>query len=239
MWQEQIDFLNQRSFPVIAPDLLQLRSSPQQLQSERQLTMQSMAEGVTALMDEARIDRAIVCGLSMGSYVAFEFMARFPSRVRALILAGARAQGADKTEKNSREQQAQRIINDGMEFMIQTMLPKLVCAATIKEKPEIVARVREMILRGHPLDAAAAQRAMAARGNYAHTLGQVTVPTLVICGREDAVREPADGTFIQSSIPGSRLEIIAGAGHLMNMEQPARFNEIVGQFLETLSATSR
>jgi len=66
-------------------------------------TMEDMARDVAALMDDLEIDRAAVCGLSMGSYVAFEFARLFPARVRALVLAGARAQGADEAERKSRE----------------------------------------------------------------------------------------------------------------------------------------
>src|ERR1043166_4070762 len=89
MWREQIEFLSVRGYRVVAPDLRGLGEN----KSDSEIaTMEDMARDVAALMDELRIDRAIIGGLSMGCYVAFEFIRLFPARVQALVLAGARAE---------------------------------------------------------------------------------------------------------------------------------------------------
>ena len=137
MWREQIDFLSARDYRVVAPDLRGLGESSDKLQfvadvdsrgTDRQAeayrtltTMDDMARDVAALMDELRIDRAVICGLSMGCYVAFEFIHLFPKRVRALILCGPRAQGPDETEKINREAQALRLLAEGMEFAVESI----------------------------------------------------------------------------------------------------------------------
>src|ERR1700687_4253635 len=106
MWREQIDFLSARDFRVIAPDLRGLGEN--RFHGEI-ATMEDMARDVTALMDDLEIDQAVVCGLSMGCYVAFDFVRLFPARVGALVLAGARAQGADEAERKSREDKARDV----------------------------------------------------------------------------------------------------------------------------------
>ena len=197
--------------------------------------MEDMARDVAALMDELEIDRATVCGLSMGSYVAFEFVRLFPARVRALVLTGARAQGADEAERKSREDKARDVLNEGFGPVVEAMLPDLLAPRTLAENPAVVTRVRKMILRTNLPGAAAAQRGMAARRDYSAALSDVNVPTLIIAGREDVVRKPQDAEFIHRGISKSVLEVIDDAGHLMNMEQPEIFNRVLMKFLERLS----
>jgi pimeloyl-ACP methyl ester carboxylesterase len=115
MWREQNDFLSGHGCRVIAPDLRGLGENVAQtsvceppgsvdhrLKSVPLATMEVMARDVAALMDESKIDSAVICGLSMGCYVAFELIHNFPSRVKALVLCGPRAQGPDEAEKASR-----------------------------------------------------------------------------------------------------------------------------------------
>jgi len=244
MWREQTDFLGAHGFRAIAPDLLEMSDKFQlvadthepewqrQAEAYRTIrTMESMARYVSALMDELKIDQAVICGLSMGAYVAFEFVHLFPKRVRALVLAGARAQDPDEDEKQSREQQARRILTEGMAFVVDAMLPKLLAPRTLAEKPAVVSLVHEMILRTDPRGAAAAQRGMAVHRDYSNDLSDIEAPTLIIAGREDAIRKLEDAEFIRRGITNSHLEIIDDAGHLMNMEHAHIFNNTFIDFL--------
>jgi pimeloyl-ACP methyl ester carboxylesterase len=231
MWREQLVFFGAHGYRVVAPDL---RGMGQTKAASAVSTMAEMAGDVAALMDKLKIDRAAVCGLSMGGYVTFEFTHLFPSRVRALVFAGARAQGADDIERQSREQQAQRAPADGMNAVADAMLPKLLAPKTLAEKPAIVAHVREMIRRTNPRGAAAAQRGMAARRDHSNDLHEIEAPTLIVAGRDDTVRNPADAEFIHQGIRNSHLEIIEDAGHLMNMEQPEVFNRAMIDFFNSM-----
>jgi pimeloyl-ACP methyl ester carboxylesterase len=228
MWREQIEFLSARNFRVVAPDLRGLGDNKS---DDEVTTMADMARDVAALMDRLKIDRATICGLSMGCYVAFEFLNLFPGRVEALVLCGPRAQGPDDAEKKSREEQAQRVLAEGMQFAVASISTNLLAQKTVTEKPEVVARVSDMVLHTDPHGAAAAQRGMAARRDYSDELANITVPTLIIAGREDGVRKPEDAEFIHGSIRGSQLVTIDDAGHLMNMEQPEVFNRALIDFL--------
>lgn len=247
MWREQIDFLYANGYQVIAPDLRGLganvaqtsvcdeSSSDHRLKSVPPATMEEMARDIAALMDELKIESAVIGGLSMGCYVAFEFIQLFPSRVKALVLCGPKAQGPDETEKTSREAQALRVMAEGMDFAVESISQSLLAETTVKDKSNVVARVREMVLQTDPRGAAAAQRGMAARRDYSHDLPHIKVPTLIVAGREDGVRTPEDAEFIQRGIKGSQLITIDDAGHLMNMEQPEVFNDALLLFLNTLN----
>lgn len=238
MWRDQIDFLSEHGYRAIAPDLRGLgenvarSSGADKLKSVPPAKMDDMARDVAALMDELKIESAVICGLSMGCYVAFEFLRLFPERVRALILCGPRAHGPDTAEKKSRESQAQRVLAEGMGIAVDSISTTLLGKRTVDEKPEIVARVREMVLKTDPQGAGAAQIGMAMRRDHADDLATVSVPTLIFAGSEDGVRKPEDAEFIHQRIKNSRLEVLTEAGHLMNMEQAEEFNQRLVAFLK-------
>jgi len=241
MWREQIAFLSANGYRCIAPDLRGLGENVAQtsvcddrpdhrLKSVPPAGMDDMARDVAGLMDKLQIERAVVCGLSMGCYVAFDFIHLFPARVSALVLCGARAQGPDDAEKKSREAQAQRVLAEGMDLAVES-ISNLLAANTVNEKAGVVENVRQMALHTDPIGAAAAQRGMAIRRDYSADLENISVPTLIIAGREDGVRKPEDAGFIHTRIKSSRLEVLADAGHLMNMEQAEAFNQAMLDFL--------
>ena len=250
MWREQIDFLSTHGYRVIAPDLRGFGETVAQtsdrdsdgpdhrLKSVPLTTMADMAGDVAALMDEFRIDQAVICGLSMGGYVAFEFAHLFPARVSALVLAGTRAPADNEQEKEGRFQQVEQMLAHGMNGIADASLRKLLAPRTFAEKPEVVARLREIILRADPHGAAAAQRGMAARRNYSGDLPSIKAPAFVIVGREDPIRPVADAEFMHRGLSGSRLEIIDDAAHMTNMEQPEVFNRELLAFLKTLDITA-
>jgi 3-oxoadipate enol-lactonase len=231
MWREQVEFLSASGYRVLAPDL---RGMGENKGGDVIATMDDMARDVSALMDQLSIDRAVIGGLSMGGYVAFDFVHLFPSRVRALVLAGTRAPADNEQEKQAREQQAQKILAEGMSGIAEASLPKLLALRTRAEKPEVVARLREMIVRANPFAAAAAQRGMAARRDYSDDLPHINIPALIIVGREDPIRPLADAEFMHEGIRNSRLEIIEDAAHMTNMEQPEVFNRMVVNFLRLI-----
>ena len=232
MWGEQVDFLSLSGYRVIAPDL----SGFGKTEANRTITsMADMARDVAALMDKLAIVDATICGLSMGGYVAFEFVHLFPLRVRGLVLADTRAPADNEQEKLGRAQQVEQMLAKGMTEIAEGSLAKLLAPRTLAEKPAVVARVREMILRADPRGAAAAQRGMAARRNYSADLAGIKVPVLIITGREDSIRPVADAEFMHQHLNDSRLEIIEDAAHMTNMEQPEVFNRALQEFLGTLA----
>jgi len=246
MWSEQVDFLSAHGYRVIAPDLLGFGKTVAQtsvyepsapnhgLKSvalNKITSMPDMARDVAALMDQLAIVDATICGLSMGGYVAFEFAHLFPLRVRGLVLADTRAPADNEQEKLGRAQQVEQMLAKGMTEIAEGSLAKLLAPRTLAEKPAVVARVRDMILRANPRGAAAAQRGMAARRNYSDDLPGIKVPVLIITGRQDSIRPVADAEFMHQRLNNSRLEIIEDAAHMTNMEQPEIFNRALRDFL--------
>src|SRR5215212_2581228 len=122
MWREQSKFLSV-TCRVIAPDLRGLGETP--LGDAGAATMDEMAEDVAALLDALGVERAVLGGLSMGGYVALEFFRRFPRRVRALVLADTRPQADTDDARRTREENAQKVLREGMAPLVDSMLPEL------------------------------------------------------------------------------------------------------------------
>lgn len=233
MWREQANFLS-TSYRVVTPDL---RGHGETSATQKEpATMAEMSQDVAALLDELEIERASLCGLSMGGYVALAFYRRFSLRVSALILADTRSQ-ADTTEaRHNREAQAEKILKEGMSSIIDDFLKKVLTPATLSQHTEITERVRRMVVTTKPQGAAAALRAMAMREDQTDFLQEIIAPTLIIVGSEDQLTPPVDAGMMHRKIRGSRLEIIEGASHLSNLERPAEFNRALKNFLDALQS---
>lgn len=228
MWSEQAESLS-ASYRVITPDLRGFGETNGE--AGAMATMREMAEDVAALLDRLEIRRAVVGGLSMGGYVTFAFYRRFPLRVRSLILADTRPQADTDEARRGRAEQSQTILSDGMEAIADGFLPKVLAPATLARKPETVSRVRRMITSTNPQGAAAALHGMAARPDHTDFLPRIFAPTLIIVGAEDKIAPLQDAELMHREIRGSRLEIIEGAAHVSNIEQPAEFNRALADFL--------
>ena len=228
LWTEQIPSLS-NGYRVIAPDLRGFGDSD--ASSQDISTMNQLAADVAGLMDHLEIPSATIAGLSMGGYVVLAFYKQFPSRVRALILADTRAQADTEESKQTRAQQAEKALSEGMAGIADAMLPKLLTPETVSKRPEIVKFVRDMMLQTKPEGAAAALRGMAEREDQTELLPRISVPTLILVGAEDAITPVADSEKMHHAIETSRLVVLDHAGHVSNLERTQQFNDAVLHFL--------
>jgi pimeloyl-ACP methyl ester carboxylesterase len=231
MWRGQTSALG-GEFRVVAPDLRGLGETP----LGNDVTIEAMADDVAALLDELKLGRVVLGGLSMGGYVAFEFFRKFPGRARALVLADTRPQADTEEGRRAREENAQRALKEGMVPIVEAMLPKLLSAKTRERGGEVLERVRAMMLGTSPEGAAAALRAMALRRDQTDLLPSINVPTLIVVGDEDSITPPSDAEAMTAKIEGSRLVVVEGAAHLSNVERPEEFNRALVKFLRGLPA---
>jgi 3-oxoadipate enol-lactonase len=194
-------------------------------------TMEQLADIVAQLMDTLGMQQAILCGLSMGGYVAFAFLRKYPQLLAGLILADTRP-GADTPERRAdRENMARIAMTEGTEAIANLQLPKLISDYTRQHGPQLETRLRQMINEATPQGIAAALRGMAQRADSTDLLPKINVPTLVIVGEQDALAPPDEARAYAQQIPNSQFVVIPYAGHVSNMEQPEAFLQAVRGFL--------
>jgi pimeloyl-ACP methyl ester carboxylesterase len=196
------------------------------------LTMERIADDGAFLLDHLGIEKAVVGGCSMGGYAAFAFVRRHPQQLAGLVLQDTRA-GADTAEaKANRSTLAAKVLAEGASAAAEAFLPKLVGETTHRERPALVAGLRERILATSPLGVANALHGLGARADSRETLPTIAVPTLVLVGSEDVLTPASEAATMAAAIPRARLDVIPGAGHLANLEDPAAVNGALRAFFD-------
>lgn len=196
------------------------------------LTMDRLADDMAALIEKEVGRPAVICGLSMGGYVALSLWRRRPDLVRALVLADTRAETDSDEARENRRRTAQLAREEGARPVADAMIGNLLAPATLDGDSDVVDRVRRMILATPPATLVAALAGLAARHDATGELPHIDVPTLVVVGEQDAVTPPAVARSMADAIPGARLAIIPGAGHLACLEAPEAFNQALAAFLD-------
>lgn len=219
LWTAQLRGLS-TGVRVLAPDL---RGHGKSGLTPGPLAMAGHADDLAALLDHLGIGRAIVAGLSMGGYVAFAFWRRHRDRVQALALLDTRAEADSAVARAGRDAAAVRARQAGAAAIAEDMLPKLL-APTSLAAPKIAAAARRM-MAGQPVDGiVGALAGLRDREDSRPALPTITVPALVVAGQHDVITPPADAAAMAAEIPGARLVVIPGAGHLSPMENPRAVN---------------
>ena len=230
LWAAQLSGLD--GFRVIAPDLrgLGLSDAP-----DLGYSMPTYADDLAALLEALQVDEVVLVGLSMGGYVAFEFLRRHRERVRALVLFDTRADADVPDVRRARDQQSSLAREHGAAAVAEQMLPRMVAPAAAQSTPHVVERVREMMLAAPVAGIAGALAAMRDRSDASALLATLDdLPTMVVVGEEDAMTPVDLARGMASVIPGARLEIVPGAGHLPPIEAPGVVNALLLDFLKSL-----
>lgn len=232
MWEAQQSTVG-ATYRLITPDL---RGHGQSAAPEGIYTMDDMAEDVIELLNSLGLaEPLVVGGLSMGGYVALALAVRYPQRLRGLMLMDTRATADSAEAAQGREEMAQRVLTaNSAEPVVKAMLPKLFCQATRLNRPNVVARMEERMMRTPPRAVAGALRGMAVRPDRTADLPRIHVPTLVMVGAEDAITPPAESRTMAQALPSARIVEIPDAGHLAPLENPAAANAAMLNFLDSL-----
>ena len=198
-------------------------------------SMEQYADDLAHLLDQLHIDKVVLVGLSMGGYVSFAFWRRHKARVRALVLADTRA-GADSDETLSRRRQLIQVARkEGATAVANLQIASIVGKTTREKHPDTYDAVHRTMAQAPVEGIVGALEAMMVRPDSTSTLATIDVPTLIVVGEEDVPTPVKEARAMHERIAGSRLEIIAQAGHLSNMERPAAFNHVLTEFLGALT----
>jgi pimeloyl-ACP methyl ester carboxylesterase len=190
------------------------------------------ADDLAEFLHVLGVSRAIVCGLSMGGYIAFSMFRRHRPLVEALILTSTRAT-ADTDDGRARREKLIAFVNDhGVAPLASRQLPAMVGETTLQTRPEITEQLRELMAGAPREGVTGALRAMADRHDSTDLLGEIDVPTLVINGEEDTFTPTEEMREMASRIPPADFVTIPESGHVCAFEQPVLFNMYVRGFVE-------
>jgi pimeloyl-ACP methyl ester carboxylesterase len=233
MWRPQFERFSTAEWRVIVPDL---RGYGDTSIVPGKTPLATFVGDIAALLDRLGLDEEVLAGLSMGGQIVMEFYRLLPERVRALVLADTSPKADTADGRRARNDAADRLLREGMEPYANEVLPKMIAPANITALPAVAEHVLRMMRRTPPAGAAAALRGRAERPDYVAMLATVTVPTLVVVGRDDVFTPISEAELIAERVPQATLAVIDGAAHMPNLERPDAFNAALADFLDSVSA---
>lgn len=230
VWEHQLAHLD--GCLRIAPDL---RGMGQSDAPDLGYSMATYAEDLLALLNTLGVDRAVLCGVSMGGYIAFEMLRRARDRVRALVLVNTRAEADTAEGRKARDASAAQAREGGAESIAASMLPRALARTAPAENPALVERIRVM-MEGTPVSGIlGALAALRDRPDSMPLLSTLTaLPTLVVAGDDDQITSTDHARTMAEAIPGARLAVVQGAGHFSPIERPEEVTALLAEFLAGL-----
>ncbi len=223
-WEPQIKRLSEH-FTVIAWDAPGTGQSDDPLDG---FTISDWADCLAQLLDSCGIDKGHILGLSWGGILAQEFYHRHPGRVSSLVLADTYAGWKGSLPESKAEERLATCLRDASlpaaEFVPKYLTGMFGETSTTETQEKMASMMSDF----HP----AGFRLMAMTSNIdtRKILPTIEVPTLLIWGDQDKRAPISVARQMLTAIPGAKLEIIKGAGHVCNLEAPDRFNKIVKDF---------
>ncbi|WP_306394035.1 3-oxoadipate enol-lactonase [Telluria beijingensis] len=199
-------------------------------------TMAALADDAARLLDELDTGPVVWVGLSMGGMVGQELALRYPRLVAALVVANSTS-GYPEAARAMWGERIAKVEHEGVEAIADAVMGRYFDDAFRAANPATVARFRRRVAGTDAVGYAGCCAAVAGVDTTGR-LAQIAVPTLVIAGERDAGTPPAMSETIAAGVEGARLAVIPDATHLSAIEQPARFNGLVREFIGRLAVRS-
>jgi 3-oxoadipate enol-lactonase len=227
MWEPQMMALPNH-FRAITYDLRGLGASDV---GDGQYTIEFYVDDLIALLDHLVIEKAVVCGLSMGGYIALRAYERHADRFRALVLCDTKSEADSNEAKLKRSSTLRTIKSEGVAVFAEDFVKAIFAPQTFQARPEIISSIKQTMCFNSPLGICGAALALATRTDTSEVLSTITVPTQIIVGEHDKLTPPSVSESMKKQIPGADLHIIHEAAHMSNLENAPDFNKCLIDFL--------
>jgi len=230
MWANQVEILKD-NFRVITYDI---RGHGESDAGNEAFSIELFVSDLIGLMDILKIDKASLCGLSMGGYIALNAIENYPDRFEALVLCDTNCMADSPEAKAKRMKSVESIIKNGVNQYADGNVINLFAPESLMSKVEEVTAVKQMIINTSELALCSALLALSSRSETCSKLNEIHVPTLILVGEKDILSPVTNAKFMHENIKNSTLEIIENAGHLSNIENPEKFNQHLKLFFESV-----
>ncbi|MCE3259402.1 MAG: 3-oxoadipate enol-lactonase [Bacteroidetes bacterium] len=228
MWNLQTELLRS-NYRVIAYDV---RGHGGSVSKRQDFSIDLFADDLVELMDLLKIEKAMLCGLSMGGYIALRALEKYPDRFNAIVLSGTQCIADTEKIREDRLALVERLRSEGLEKYADESLKKLFATTSFTSRKEEVRSVRKMITDNSVETLCSTLMALAARKETCSRLNEIDIPALILVGKEDKITPPVEAEALHFNIRGSELHKIEYAAHLANLENTHEFNEQLRLFIE-------
>jgi len=227
MWKQQVDLLRE-DYRVIAYDL---RGHGRSGVGDGQYAFEFFVDDLIGLLDHLKIGRAVLCGLSIGGYIALRAFERIPERVEGLILCDTQS-GPDSNEAKLRRATTIRAVKtDGVSAYAEGLMKALFAPQSFTIRADVVEGIKETVRSTSSVGICGTLLALAGRTDTTASLSGIKVPTCILVGEHDGITPPRLSEEMRNKIPNSEFHVISNAGHMSNLENPDSFNKYLLDFL--------
>jgi len=234
MWDTQMDALKD-NYRVIAYDVRGHGNSDAGIGA---FSIELFVNDLVRLMDKLKLYKAILCGLSMGGYIALNAAIKYPERFDALILNDTQCIADTPEIKEKRQVAINSIKEKGVEQYADESIKNLFAPESFTQRAHVISKVKEMIVNTPEQTLCNTLNALAERKETCNQLQAIDIPVLIMVGKEDKITPIAAAQLMHKKIPDSTLKIILHAGHVTNLENPTAFNYRLVKFLELVCKKS-
>ncbi len=234
MWNIQVEALKE-NYRVIAYDIRGHGNSDPGID---EFFIELFVIDLLRLMEKLKIEKSILCGLSLGGYIALNAVLKHPDRFDGLILNDTQCIADTPEIKENRCNAIISIKEKGVEQYADEIIKKLFAQETFTKNKNVIDAVREMIISTPKQSLCNTLHALAERKETCDQLPEINIPVLIMVGQEDKITPIAAAQQMHEKILNSKLEIIQQAGHLSNLENLTAFNTHLANFLETVGKRS-
>ena len=231
MWKEQLESLED-NITGIAVDIRGMGNSTK---GHGFFSIDVFAKDLGAFMRKMEIEKAVICGVSMGGYIALRAYQLFPEKISGLILSDTHSKADDDAGKQKRFDGIQAVLNHGRRPYAIGFVSNVFGAKAIEERPEAIELIKSSIRRNSVSAICATLLALAARTDTTEVLDKITVPTILIRGKEDKITPAELMEEMANSIKGAKYYEFEECGHLPNMEDPEKFNLHMNSMLQNIA----
>lgn len=225
MWQYQYECLS--GYRLILPDLKGYGKSDFQFDK---IYIEGQALDLALLLDELRIEKIHLIGLSMGGQIIVEFCRLFSHRVLSLVICASTPTAESETTYKNRLDLAAHLSDVGMTTYTKNCIYQYINIEEFEEGSGVYEHLFEMMTRTPVIGAVASHRGRAERRDNMAYLRNINQPALVIAGEKDYFFKVEDIKNVAKNLPNATFKLISNSGHLPNMENPSEFNKLLQDF---------
>jgi len=197
-----------------------------------QYLVEFIVDDLFEVMDHVGLNKAVLCGLSIGGYVALRAIDREPSRVSGLVLCNTKSTADTNAAKLNRANQIKMILAGKKSQFAEDMAHTLFATTSFEKAKAAVDHITSIMNSTAEAALIGTLIALAARMDMTESLEKISAPTLIITGDKDKVATQADAELMKSKIRNSKFVLVHNAGHLSNLENPDEFNSAIFNFLK-------
>lgn len=189
------------------------------------------AKDLVEFIRKLDLNHIVLCGISMGGYIALRTYELIGQQLAGLILCDTNSLADDNKAKQKRFDSIQALLKYGRRPFAIGFTENVFYEKTIQENPEAVELIKSCIRRNELSSICATQLALATRTDTTHSLKTIIIPTLVIKGKHDKLMSEEQTDILIENIPDVRFVEFEESGHLPNLEEPEKFNRVLNDFL--------